>query len=198
MRFLERGYEVAEAGEAGEGAGVGAHGGAEAGDFGEASGDEGGEGVFAESVAGGHAASEGDDVFAGAADFGADNIGVGVGAEVGGADGCLDLFGAVFVGAGDDGGGGLLEGDFFSEVGAGEDGDAAGVGAGDVGDDLAHAEEGVGFDAFGEADEGGVCGDVGCPGGEIVSEGLAGYCEDDDGGAGQGVGGVGGGGEGGG
>jgi len=72
------------------------------------------------------------------------------------------------------------------------------VGAGDVGDDLAHAEEGVGFDAFGEADKGGVCGDVGCPGGEVVSEGLAGYCEDDDGGATQGVGGVGGGGEGGG
>ena len=71
----------------------------------------------------GHAAGQRDDVLDRAADLAADDVGVGVRAEVPGAGGALHGDGAVVVGAGDHRGGRLLGRDLPGEVGAGDDGD---------------------------------------------------------------------------
>ena len=73
--------QVADAGEAGEGFAAASAGYGEAGDLGDAAGDEGGGGVVAEADSGGDSGGDGDDVFEGAAEFDADDVGAGVEAE---------------------------------------------------------------------------------------------------------------------
>ena len=80
-------------------------------------------GVVAEAHAVRDADGEPDDVLDRAAEFAADDVGVGVRAEVRGVAGGLEALGDGLVGAGDDGGGRLPGGDLPGEVGAGDDGD---------------------------------------------------------------------------
>ena len=103
--------------------------------------------------AGRHAAGQRDDVLACTADLGADDVGVGVRAEILGGQRPLQRHRTTGVGAGDDGGRGLLLGDLAGQVGPGHDGHPRRVGAGHLNDHLAHPHQGVQLDALGQADQ---------------------------------------------
>ena len=109
--------QVAQAGEAGKGFAACAAGYGETGDLGDAAGDEGGGGVVAEAGAGGDSGGDGDDVFEGAAELDADEVGAGVEAEGCGRELVLDAGGDGGIGEGDGEGGGLGLGDFKGEAG---------------------------------------------------------------------------------
>lgn len=87
-QFAGRGqYQVAQAGQAGEGFGLRAQGDAETGHFGQAARDQRGAGVGAQRQAVADAAGHGDDVLERAPDFHADQVGAGVDAQRGAVQG---------------------------------------------------------------------------------------------------------------
>ena len=117
------GDQIAHTGQAAEGGFHGAHGDAQAGDFDEAARDEGGFGVVPRGQAIEDSGGDGDDIFGGAGQFGADHVSVGVDAEPLGGESRLDAFGQVGVLGGGDGGGGQIAGQFGGDVGAGQGGE---------------------------------------------------------------------------
>ena len=157
QRRHARGDEVADARQPGERRGVAAESQPEPRRLGQAARDDRGLGVVAHAHALGHADREGDDVLDGAAELGADDVGVGVGPEVGRGAGCGDPLRhvarsshATTLAAG------CFTRDLAGEVGPGDDDDPLGLDPADLGDDLAHALGGAELDALHQRDDGGV------------------------------------------
>lgn len=98
-----------------------------------------------------NARSKGHDVFESASEFDADDILASVGAEGGGVEDLHSSGHDFVVAGGDDGGGGMACHDFEGEVGSGDGTDFEAGGF--CFEDLAHAEVGSGFNAFGGAEQ---------------------------------------------
>ena len=145
-----RGDKIAHAGKPHAGHGLTAAGVNQTADLGQASRHDEGERVVARARAGGDAAHDGDDVFHGAADLDASHVLRQVDAEGRGKQQLLKGLPYLLVFTGDDGGRKSATADLLGMVGARERRHTRLV-ADLAGDDLAHEQAGLGFDALGEA-----------------------------------------------
>lgn len=170
------GGQVARAGDAEEGLGPGAHGGAEPGDLGQSPGEEGGFGVVPGAEAVDDAGGDGDDILGGAGQFHAEQVGVGVHPHPAGGEQALDLLGKAGVVGGGHHGRGQAAGQFRRDGRAGQAAEGAGAGVGvvaeDIGHDLGGAQDGGGFQALGDGKDPGVGGHMGAQAGPGLAHEL--------------------------
>ena len=145
--------QIAHAGQTRKGLGTAAHGHAQAAELGVAAGDEGGLGVVAVAQAHGNAHRQGNDVFDGAAQLGAQAVGVGVDAEVLVVEDLLHRLGVLFLRGCRHDQGGQVTGHFLGMGGTGQSHHTAGLAlpcaAQFILDDLGHGHEGLFLHALG-------------------------------------------------